>query len=258
MSALKAAIYDKNDRRGESFKAAFTKAGWEDYNVDRFIEVFEDDGSLRIPGEHNLIMLHLRGPDNEKKNCGNVDSWKYLESIAQLPNAAKTCLIAYTGGGVDTCPEPDGFKEYREQKLPWRYFNGVNKPQDINLEVFAKEWSTHPDNDPPLELLSFNPRIGALKLLILGFQRGHEGNNDALVKMRNWTESSDWWQPVVGEDSRGQTLIDALNNAGEKRFVELASELVAFCSQPEDKANTLPLELKEKLCAFPLGNEAAA
>lgn len=271
MTKRNAAIFDRTKERREAFDGILKSAGWD---CKPMAQVYEKSTKALVePDGNRLIMLHLRGPDDNKDSCGNGRSWEFLTSkLATMPNAKKTCLIAYTGGGVADCPEPVEFAHYRnEEGWPWVYFNGVNAPQDINLGEFVEAWGKAPDGEPPLQLLfSSNPRIDALKLLILGFQAAHgcgAGNANTNLggnrigasptEVRGWTESLDWWLPVLGNDPSAQNvqkLIESLCDSYSMVVVGLAE---FYRLKLENSNIEFPEKLRNALCDVPLGSKGA-
>lgn len=280
---MKAALYDfRGERRISFYETLKRDAKWV---CDHWSEVYATDTEemdLHQPGDYDLVMLHLRGPDNKQSTCGNDSSWEFLTSkLAAMPNM---CLIAYTGGSVSECPEPKEFAKYRETNKWWVYFNGVKGPEDINLKEFAKAWSAAPDAGPPLRLLRPPPEIGALKLLILGYQAAHGCGNtnaiihlgqDSLTEARYWTENMDWWRPILGKDLHARELIlalgypdlDALDQKIENSDMQsldgLGKELIVhklakFYSNPDNVNAKIPEDLSQSLLDFQLGSKCAA
>lgn len=265
----KAVVYDRNKVRREAFNSTLKCVNWE---CDPEAQVYEKNTKAFLDsGEHDLIMLHLRGPDDTQDSCGNGRSWEFLiTKLATMPNAAKTCLIAYSGGGATGCPEPIGFSEFRDKGWPWVYFNGVNGPQDINLKEFANAWKAAPTVAPPLRLLRTIPQIpqvDALKLLILGYQVAHGCGNESAIahhgwsnptEARSWTESFDWWLPVLGKDLsvlRVQKLIEVLSG----KYARVATDLAEFYRHRSENINVeFPEGLHKVLCEFSLGSKGAA
>lgn len=261
MKNLKAVIFDFNTRRAGDFSKVLNSAGWQ---CDHFLQVYEN-GNLRNLGNHNLIMLHLRGPADKNGTSGNVKSWEFLQTIAKSFNTIDVCLIAYTGGEA---PKPEKFKQF-EEKWPWVYVPRVNNPQDIHLKEFAEAWIMNPGGKPPLHIVcpplqqvEVNTQITALKFLILGYQSAHpccigndtscHGNDNSTEALHTWTESPDCWLPVLGEDMSGaQALIEALDNHDLKNLV---SKLAEFFNS-SNKTNVFP---HAALCTFSSGNKSAA
>lgn len=109
-----------------------------------------------------------------------------------------------------------------------------------------------------------SPQVGALKLLIFGFQRAHddedtEDNESTFTVVRNWTESFDWWLPVLGRNfSEKKALINELNKLKLNELGNLVGELAKFYEQPESSVKTFPGEIKTALCAFPCDSKCAA
>lgn len=263
MNQMKAVIYDYKDRRDELHNA-LTLAGWECDVHENVYEIKDRRPTLRELGDQQLVLLHLGGEKTQGIQCGNEKSWGFFqEKLVKLDDERKrnTCLIAYSGGGAE-CSEPIGLVEYRNKGCPWVYFNGVNGPQDINLQEFAEAWKAAPDAGPPLHILYPPlPQIGALKLLILGYQEAHGcckakaksclGKENSTKVQHSWTQNLDWWLPVLGKDmSRADAMIELLD---KQELKDLVGKLVGFYSSV--KTNEFP---HSELCNFSLLNKSAA
>ncbi len=94
---------------------------------------------------------------------------------------------------------------------------------------------------PPLDILAIPFLDNPLRLLIHGFQVAHSGED---MKVRRWTESRDWWLPVV------RKLNDKSSSLDNMELKTLATELVKYCGTGECPVNAFPEELKRKLCSL--------
>ncbi len=193
---------------------------------------FLDDQETLIK-ECDLLMLHLGPPFNKMMGrvYGNLYSFEFLsEKVVPLGN--KVCVIAYSGGAESRYPEPKEFQEIRKNSnWPWLYINNLNNSEDIHLEEFTKYWEKNSLEKPPLKLLKFPHLDVSFDLLLMGYEIAHTCNhpiqggqqdmrltNRQASQARTWTESADWWRPVLGEQVYNKDFEEQLTGDGVKHI----------------------------------------